>query len=65
MEVFRSDHRLNMEVDLQSLFSASCHVMCTGVLIGWDPATGGISDIWCLDKLSLNEVSLNIFTGSN
>ncbi len=31
-------HRLNMEVDLHSFFWASCHVMCTAVLIGWDPA---------------------------
>jgi hypothetical protein len=32
-------HRLNMEVDFQSLFWAPCHVMSTAVLIGWDPAT--------------------------
>ncbi len=28
-------HRLNMELDLQSLFGL--HVQCTAVLIGWDP----------------------------
>ena len=28
-------HRLNMELDLQSLFG----LLCTAVLIGWDPAT--------------------------
>ncbi len=35
----REDHGYNMEVDLQSLFGLSCHVMCTAVLIGFDPAT--------------------------
>ncbi len=30
-----SPHRLNMELELQSLFG----LLCTAVLIGWDPAT--------------------------
>ncbi len=29
------DHRLNMELDLRSLFG----LLCTAVLIGWDPTT--------------------------
>ncbi len=29
-------HSLNIELDLQSVFG----VLCTGVLIGWDPAIG-------------------------
>ncbi len=36
-------HRLNMELDLQSLFG----LLCTAVLIGWDPATPSPSPrIW-------------------
>ncbi len=31
---YTSEHWLNMEVDLQSLFG----LLCTAVLIGWDPA---------------------------
>ncbi len=30
-------HRLNMKVDLQKFIWVPCHVMCTAVLIGWDP----------------------------
>ncbi len=32
--VWEGGHRLNMELDLQSLFG----LLCTAVLIGWDPA---------------------------
>ncbi len=35
-------HRLNMERDLQSLFG----LLCTAVLIGWDPATPPSPRIW-------------------
>jgi hypothetical protein len=36
LEVFNAGyHGLNMELDLQSLFG----LLCTAVLIGWDPAT--------------------------
>ncbi len=33
--VYRWGHRLNIELDLKSLFG----LLCTAVLIGWDPAT--------------------------
>ncbi len=33
-----------MELDLQSLFGL--HVMCTALLIGWDPATPLSPRIW-------------------
>jgi hypothetical protein len=39
MQCVYSIHRLNMEVDFQSFIWASCHVMCTAGLIGWDSAT--------------------------
>jgi hypothetical protein len=35
-------HRLNMELDLQSLFG----FLCTAVLIGLDPATPPFPRIW-------------------
>jgi hypothetical protein len=35
-------HRLNMELDLQSLFE----LLFTAVLIGWDPTTPTSSRIW-------------------
>ncbi len=35
-------HRLDMELDLQRFIWAPCHVMCTAVLIVWDPATPSI-----------------------
>ncbi len=35
-------HRLNMELDLQSLFG----LLCTDVLMGWDPATPPTTRIW-------------------
>ncbi len=86
-------HRLNMKLDLQSLYG----LLCTAVLISWNPATPPLPPhlgsytrallvgqekttslynplhmhqprhCWWyhqfLGKLSLNEVSLNIFTG--
>ncbi len=36
---YGSKHMLNMEVYLQRFIWAPSHVMCTAVLIGWDPAT--------------------------
>ncbi len=38
----RLGHRLNMELDLRSLFG----LLCTTVLIGWDPATPPFPRTW-------------------
>ncbi len=35
LKVITHNHRLNMKLDLQSLFG----LLCTAVLIGWDPTT--------------------------
>jgi hypothetical protein len=52
-------HRLNMDLDLQSLFG----LMCTAVLIGWDPATPPYPRIWarirgCNWSAKIDEISL-------
>jgi hypothetical protein len=52
-------HRLNMELYLQSLFG----LLCTAVLIGWDPATTPSSRIWAHIRGSywsdkINDISL-------
>ncbi len=39
IEIVKEGHAwLNVEVDLQKFIWASCHVMFTAALIGWDPA---------------------------
>ncbi len=42
----QNDHRLNVELDFQSLFGLHVQCLCTAVLIGWGPATTPRPRIW-------------------